>query len=69
MGEPNEVNPRKGVFHENPFSCICEEAELDGSTLESRERYSDEYEQDLSESEYADDDVNGKLLHSVYYSN
>lgn len=24
MGEPNEVKPGRGEFHENPASCICE---------------------------------------------
>lgn len=24
MGEPNEVKPGRGEFHENPTSCICE---------------------------------------------
>ncbi|KAK4477266.1 hypothetical protein RD792_016480 [Penstemon davidsonii] len=27
MGEPNEVKPGSGVFHENPYSCICENSE------------------------------------------
>lgn len=26
MGEPNEVRPGRGEFHENPSSCICEDA-------------------------------------------
>ncbi|KAK4767981.1 hypothetical protein SAY87_003122 [Trapa incisa] len=25
MGEPMEVRPGRGEFHENPSSCICEE--------------------------------------------
>ncbi|KAH8498018.1 hypothetical protein Peur_073258 [Populus x canadensis] len=25
MGEPNEVKPGRGVFHENPSSCICQD--------------------------------------------
>ncbi|KAJ6906488.1 hypothetical protein NC652_024039 [Populus alba x Populus x berolinensis] len=25
MGEPNEVKPGRGEFHENPSSCICED--------------------------------------------
>lgn len=24
MGEPNEVRPGRGEFHENPSACICE---------------------------------------------
>ncbi|XP_043709505.1 O-fucosyltransferase 6-like [Telopea speciosissima] len=27
MGEPNEVRPGRGEFHENPSSCICEDSE------------------------------------------
>ncbi|XP_065865163.1 protein ROOT HAIR SPECIFIC 17 isoform X2 [Euphorbia lathyris] len=27
MGEPNEVKPGRGEFHENPSSCICESSE------------------------------------------
>ncbi|XP_022132837.1 uncharacterized protein At1g04910 [Momordica charantia] len=26
MGEPNEVRPGRGEFHENPSACICEDA-------------------------------------------
>jgi hypothetical protein len=26
MGEPNEVRPGRGEFHENPASCICEKS-------------------------------------------
>ncbi|KAM4099431.1 hypothetical protein ACJW30_07G159100 [Castanea mollissima] len=26
MGEPNEVKPGRGEFHENPVSCICEKS-------------------------------------------
>ncbi|KAF5449077.1 hypothetical protein F2P56_029560 [Juglans regia] len=26
MGEPNEVKPGRGEFHENPTSCICEKS-------------------------------------------
>ncbi|KAJ7966955.1 O-fucosyltransferase family protein [Quillaja saponaria] len=27
MGEPNEVRPGRGEFHENPSACICEDSE------------------------------------------
>lgn len=27
MGEPNEVRPGRGEFHENPSTCICEDTE------------------------------------------
>lgn len=28
MGEPNEVRPGRGEFHENPACCICEDTVL-----------------------------------------
>lgn len=27
MGEPNEVRPGRGEFHENPAACICQDSE------------------------------------------
>lgn len=27
MGQPNEVKPGTGEFHENPVACICEKSE------------------------------------------
>ncbi|KAI5353593.1 hypothetical protein L3X38_006487 [Prunus dulcis] len=27
MGEPNEVRPGRGSFHENPHTCICEDSQ------------------------------------------
>ncbi|KAK4354780.1 hypothetical protein RND71_026974 [Anisodus tanguticus] len=29
MGEPKEVRPGRGEFHENPSSCICEDSEAE----------------------------------------
>lgn len=28
MGEPNEVKPGRGEFHENPSECICEHSQV-----------------------------------------
>lgn len=30
MGEPKEVRPGRGEFHENPHTCICEDYEARG---------------------------------------
>ncbi|KAL7125533.1 hypothetical protein ABFS83_14G123900 [Erythranthe nasuta] len=74
MGEPlvNEVNnTRKGEFHENPWSCICENSEARASRSSSsssnkedvdisNDEVLSEYETDLSETEYPDDE-NGIL--------
>ncbi|KAJ1415621.1 putative O-fucosyltransferase, plant [Sesbania bispinosa] len=32
MGEPNELRPGSGEFHENPSSCICQNSELEVKT-------------------------------------
>ncbi|CAN1315495.1 O-fucosyltransferase 16 [Linum perenne] len=29
MGEPNEVRPGRGEFHENPHTCVCEDSEAE----------------------------------------
>ncbi|KAL6522497.1 O-fucosyltransferase 6 [Orobanche minor] len=40
MGEPNEVKPGRGEFHEHPLSCICEKSESrdvgDSTSFQSR---------------------------------
>lgn len=33
MGEPNEVKPGRGEFHENPAACICEDSEAKAREL------------------------------------
>ncbi|XP_019258006.1 PREDICTED: uncharacterized protein At1g04910-like isoform X2 [Nicotiana attenuata] len=57
MGEPKEVGPSWGVFHENPSSCICEK--VDNATVEishsssrletSSKVTSNDYDTDISE--------------------
>ncbi|XP_038979778.1 O-fucosyltransferase 16-like isoform X2 [Phoenix dactylifera] len=32
MGEPNEVRPGRGEFHENPSTCICENSKKESAT-------------------------------------
>lgn len=29
MGEPKEIRPGRGEFHENPAACICEKSDKD----------------------------------------
>ncbi|PIN25745.1 hypothetical protein CDL12_01539 [Handroanthus impetiginosus] len=67
MGEPNEVKPGRGEFHEHPLPCICEKPEaraIKDSTFQSRALINNgevnddglsEDEKDLSETEYAED--------------
>ncbi|KAL3624346.1 O-fucosyltransferase 16 [Castilleja foliolosa] len=75
MGEPNEVKPGRGEFHEHPLSCICENSESsralgDSTHLQVRADKSSnggeandegfsEDEQDLLETEYGEDGNNG----------
>ncbi|XP_068639723.1 O-fucosyltransferase 16-like [Aristolochia californica] len=37
MGEPNEVRPGRGEFHENPSTCICERSELQADPFIKRQ--------------------------------
>ncbi|KAH6777109.1 O-fucosyltransferase family protein [Perilla frutescens var. frutescens] len=66
MGEPNEVKPGRGEFHEHPLTCICEKSgdsslqtrarnDMDKNSEGGDEGYSED-EQDLSETEYVEED-------------
>ncbi|XP_052194896.1 O-fucosyltransferase 16 [Diospyros lotus] len=48
MGEPNEVRPGRGVFHENPSSCICEKsgAKARGDVASESQAISSSHESD-----------------------
>ncbi|KAJ8572121.1 hypothetical protein K7X08_008632 [Anisodus acutangulus] len=61
MGEPMEVKPGRGEFHENPSACICADSEMDsGSATNSGRRdmveitdsQVSEEEQEWSDTEY-----------------
>ncbi|CAA0823204.1 O-fucosyltransferase family protein [Striga hermonthica] len=61
MGDPSEVNRATDSFHENPFSCICQNFEpFSANQIRSTSLRSQvippEYNQDSSEMEYFDDD-------------
>ncbi|KAL7586979.1 hypothetical protein Lser_V15G40091 [Lactuca serriola] len=54
MGQPNEVKPGRGEFHENPVACICEDKEsksksmiLSKPDLESNDETDSSYEEDV----------------------
>ncbi|KAL0913318.1 hypothetical protein M5K25_016769 [Dendrobium thyrsiflorum] len=38
MGEPNEMRPGRGEFHENPSTCICETKSEAGSSAQVQQR-------------------------------
>ncbi|XP_039006701.1 protein ROOT HAIR SPECIFIC 17-like [Hibiscus syriacus] len=50
MGEPKEVKPGRGEFHENPDSCICEAKSLK-SSQERKDGVEVSYEQEQSAEE------------------
>ncbi|XP_059314471.1 O-fucosyltransferase 6-like [Lycium ferocissimum] len=61
MGEPMEVKPGRGEFHENPSACICADSEMDtGSAtnsgrrdmVEATDSQVSEEEQEWSDTEY-----------------
>ncbi|XP_010531513.1 PREDICTED: uncharacterized protein At1g04910 isoform X2 [Tarenaya hassleriana] len=56
MGEPEEIKPGHGEFHENPSSCICRisEAAHMEHTRDKETGYLTEDEPDLSDSEYSE---------------
>ncbi|KAG0451754.1 hypothetical protein HPP92_025998 [Vanilla planifolia] len=68
MGEPKELRPGRGEFHENPSTCICEKMQgtsRDSPVLEKLvvSRDPDEAEQEIEESEEPDmDDEDDTLL-------
>lgn len=45
MGEPNEIKPGRGEFHEHPMDCIC--AKSKGKTGQSRPHQSKVSDGDL----------------------
>ncbi|KAL8521220.1 hypothetical protein ACS0TY_011673 [Phlomoides rotata] len=54
MGEPNEVKPGRGEFHEHPLSCICEKSgsnDVERNGDSNDEGFSED-DQELSETEY-----------------
>ncbi|XP_047939614.1 protein ROOT HAIR SPECIFIC 17-like isoform X1 [Salvia hispanica] len=58
MGEPNEVKPGRGEFHEHPLPCICQKRGNSARNEVDRNNESNEEdeEQDPSETEYAEED-------------
>lgn len=58
MGEPNEVKPGRGEFHEHPLPCICQKRGDSARNMVDRNNESNEEdeEQYLSETEYAEED-------------
>lgn len=60
MGEPNEVKPGRGEFHEHPLPCICQKrgdsARPRNDVDRNSEANDEDEEQYLSETEYAEED-------------
>lgn len=77
MGEPNEVKPGRGEFHENPTSCICEQTnnkakvsfprKIGNSISEPNE--DDDYIENDRESYNQDEDEDGIVSNLQYLLN
>ncbi|KAK6806009.1 hypothetical protein RDI58_003794 [Solanum bulbocastanum] len=66
MGEPMEVKPGRGEFHENPTACICADSEMDtgAATISARRDMGEvtdgqvgEEEQEWSDTEYTENEL------------
>ncbi|KAJ6399716.1 hypothetical protein OIU77_020300 [Salix suchowensis] len=44
MGEPKEVRPGRGEFHENPHTCICEDSEAKARKNSGPRKYGKGYD-------------------------
>lgn len=56
LGEPNEVRPGRGEFHENPSSCICEESGANAKTDQGSQKSGKE--SDAMRKDFDEDDQN-----------
>lgn len=60
MGDPKEVRPGRGAFHENPSSCICENAEAKAKA-DSVEKESGKIKKDVDAAVEEDQNTNDDL--------
>ncbi|KAH8515020.1 hypothetical protein Peur_046571 [Populus x canadensis] len=51
MGEPKEVRPGRGEFHENPHTCICEDSEANAKKDSGPGKYGKGYDDVLGDDE------------------
>ncbi|KAJ0086052.1 hypothetical protein Patl1_09418 [Pistacia atlantica] len=58
MGEPNEVRPGRGEFHENPACCICEDTVLKAKSDSLPRKVGKEMEHAESKKDIISDDQN-----------
>lgn len=60
MGDPNEVKPGRGEFHEHPLSCICEKPESRSASYTpytSRDKNDVERNGDSNDEEFSEDEL------------
>lgn len=58
MGDPKEVRPGRGAFHENPSSCICEDSEAKaGSVKKESGKGSSPIKKDVEDDQNMNDDL------------
>lgn len=72
MGEPNEVKPGRGEFHENPSSCICEYPGTDlweDSISRTQDTIGNKYSQEFGINKFTGEDLDeqsGENEHNIY---
>lgn len=58
MGEPKELRPGRGGFHENPSTCICEDSVAKATQNSGPRKFSNKKVNDEVEVDDNDDDDN-----------
>lgn len=70
MGEPNEVRPGRGEFHENPSSCICEYPDTnfwENSISRTQDTIGNKYSQEFDVNNGEDlDQQSGEDEHDIF---
>lgn len=72
MGEPHEVRPGKGEFHENPSSCICEYPGTDlweDSNFRMQDTTGSKYSQEFGLNKFTGEDLDeqaGEDEHDIF---
>ncbi|XP_024970278.1 O-fucosyltransferase 6-like isoform X2 [Cynara cardunculus var. scolymus] len=67
MGEPNEVRPGRGEFHENPTSCICEQTDKTEPTARKINTGISEADEVVDPEMYEDDEDEDMVVSNLEY--
>ncbi|KAL9231894.1 hypothetical protein vseg_007057 [Gypsophila vaccaria] len=65
MGEPNEVKPGRGEFHENPLPCICQKGKDLSKTYDASEAVDEPSSDDEQDLAFPEDGDSEELLRAT----